>query len=205
MKADRDYLYAQLRKTEIRAPFSGVIGLRTVSEGSYVSPTTVVASIQQLNPLKIDFSIPEKYTALLQKGDVVEFRTEGINTLFKAKVFAIEPKIDLATRTLKVRALCYDHKNKLYPGAFVKIELAKESASSILIPTEALIPELKGHKVFLYRNGKAISQKVVAGTRTDTRVLINEGLQEGDTLITSGTMSLKDSSAVNILKSAKHQ
>jgi len=199
LKSDREYLKAQIQKTEIRAPFDGVIGLRNISEGSYVTPTTIVAAIQQLTPIKIDFSIPEKYAALIHKGDQLNVHSEGIPTVFKAKVFAIEPKIDLATRSLKIRALCYDHQNKLYPGAFVKVDMIKESSNSILIPTEALVPEMKGYKVFFYKNGKAVSNKVSAGTRTDTQVLISEGIQEGDTIITSGIMQLRNEAAVKIV------
>jgi len=200
LKSDRDYLNAQIRKTEIRAPFDGVIGLRNISEGSYVTPTTIVAAIQQLTPIKIDFSIPEKYASLVHKGDQLNVHSEGIPTVFKAKVFAIEPKIDLATRSLKIRALCYDHQSKLFPGAFVKVDMIKESSNSILIPTEALVPEMKGYKVFFYRNGKAVAHKVSAGTRTDTQVLITEGIEEGDTIITSGLMQLRNEAQVKIVR-----
>lgn len=200
LKADRDYLYAQIRKTEIRAPFTGVVGLRNISEGTFVSPTTIVASMQQLKPMKIDFSIPEKYAGLLSKGDVLSFQKEGLEKSFKASVFAIEPKIDLATRTLKVRALSYEHQNQILPGNFVKINIAKNRSNSILIPTEALVPEMKGHKIYFYRNGKAIPTSVLAGTRTETKVLINEGVQEGDTIITSGLMQLKPEAPVNIIE-----
>ncbi|HSZ72780.1 MAG TPA: efflux RND transporter periplasmic adaptor subunit, partial [Cytophagaceae bacterium] len=117
LKADLEYQRAQIRKTEMRAPFTGVVGLKNVSEGSYISPATVVADIQQLTPMKLDFSIPEKYAPMLFVGDPVNFTMEGIDAVFKAKIFAIEPKIDLATRTVKIRALCYDHQNKLFPGA----------------------------------------------------------------------------------------
>jgi membrane fusion protein, multidrug efflux system len=200
LKADRAYLYAQIRKTEIRAPFTGVVGLRSISEGTFVSPSTIVANMQQLTPLKIDFSIPEKYADLLTKGDVLYFQTEGIDKSFKARVFAIEPKIDLATRTLKVRALSYEHQNKILPGSFVKINIAKNRLNSLLIPTEALVPELKGHKIYFYRNGKAIPAKVIAGTRTETKVLIREGIEEGDTIITSGMMQLKPEASVKIIE-----
>lgn len=199
LKSDRDYLNAQIHKTEIRAPFDGVIGLRNISEGSYVTPATVVAAIQQLTPIKIDFSVPEKYASIIRKGDVLNVHSEGVETAFKAKVFAIEPKIDLATRSLKIRALCYDHQNKLLPGAFVKVDMMKESTNSILIPTEALIPELKGYKVFFYRNGKAVSGSVSASTRTDKLVLITKGIEEGDTIITSGIMQLRNDSPVKIV------
>ncbi len=199
--ADRDLLHAQIRKTEIRAPFDGVIGLKNVSEGSYVTPTSIIATIQQLTPMKIDFSVPEKYMDLIKKGDPVSFSTEGVQGVFQAKIFAIEPKIDLATRTLKIRALCYNHQNKLLPGAFVKVNIVKESSNSILIPTEGLIPEQKGYKVFFYRNGKAIAGAVTPGTRTDSRIAITNGIAEGDTIITAGLMQVKNEAAVKIVGS----
>ncbi|MDB5258379.1 MAG: efflux transporter periplasmic adaptor subunit [Chitinophagaceae bacterium] len=202
-KSDRELLHAQIMKTEIRAPFDGVIGLKNISEGSYVTPASIVATIQQLTPMKIDFAIPEKYIELVKKGDPVDFSTEGVQEVFKAKVFAIEPKIDLATRTLKIRALCYDHKNKLLPGAFVKVNMAKESSNSILIPTEGLIPELKGYKVFFYRNGKAIAGAVTPGTRTDSQIVILKGIAEGDTIITTGLMQMKNEMPVKIIGSTK--
>lgn len=200
-KSDRDLLRAQIMKTEIRAPFDGVIGLKNISEGSYVTPASIVATIQQLTPMKIDFSVPEKYIDLVKKGDPVSFSTEGIQGVFKAKIFAIEPKIDLATRTLKIRALCYDHQNKLLPGAFVKVNMVKESSNSFLIPTEGLIPEQKGYKVFFYRNGKAIAGSVTPGSRTDSQIVITSGIAEGDTIITAGLMQVKDEAAVKIVGS----
>lgn len=200
-KSDRDVLRAQIMKTEIRAPFDGVVGLKNISEGSYVTPASIVATIQQLTPMKIDFSVPEKYIELVKKGDPVSFSTEGIDGVFKAKIFAIEPKIDLATRTLKIRALCYDHQNKLLPGAFVKVNMVKESSNSFLIPTEGLIPEQKGYKVFLYRNGKAVAVGVTPGSRTDSQIVITSGIAEGDTIIAAGLMQVKDGAAVKIVGS----
>lgn len=203
LNADRNYLYAQIRKTEITAPFTGIIGLRNISEGAFISPTTVVATMQQLNPMKIDFSVPEKYVGLLSKGDVITFEVEGIDNQYEAKIFAIEPQIDLATRTLKIRALFYDKAYKVLPGTFVKISVTAKSSNSLMVPTEALIPELKGHKVFVYRSGKAIPVKVLAGTRTDDKVLIQDGLEDGDTIITSGIMQLKPQAPVKITEFIK--
>jgi membrane fusion protein (multidrug efflux system) len=200
-KSDRDLLHAQIMKTEIRAPFDGVIGLKNSSEGSYVTPTSIIATIQQLTPMKIDFSVPEKYMNLIKKGDPVSFSTEGVQGVFHAKIFAIEPKIDLATRTLKIRARCYNHQNKLLPGAFVKVSIVKESSNSILIPTEGLIPEQKGYKVFFYRNGKAIAGAVTPGTRTDSRIAIINGIAEGDTILTAGLMQVKNEATVKIVGS----
>ncbi|MFM7023995.1 MAG: efflux RND transporter periplasmic adaptor subunit [Flavobacteriales bacterium] len=191
-KADIEVLEAQIAKTEIRAPFTGTIGIKKISEGSYVTPNTAIAVIQQTNPLKIDFSIPEKYAALISNNDVLEFSTEGSDNTYKANVSAIEPKVDIATRTIQMRALTDNHSGKIFPGSFARIQLSLgHSEKGILIPTEALIPVLKGQKVFVSRKGIAEEVMVTTGVRTSTKIQILQGLQEGDTLIISGIMQMK--------------
>ena len=201
IRADIEFTKAQIAKAELRAPFDGVIGLKSVSEGSYVSPTIKIASIQQLDPIKIDFSIPEKYSGSVHKGDKLHFRIQGLNEQFEGFIYAIEPKIDLATRTLQLRALCPNKSGKILPGAFANIEfILHESNNTILIPTEALIPVLKGQNVFLYKHGEARSQKVETGTRTATQIEITSGLKDGDTVITTGIMQLKSGAPVHIVE-----
>jgi len=201
VKADVQFTQAQISKTEIHAPFDGVIGLKYVSEGSYISPTVKIASIQQTDPVKIDFSIPEKYSSLVEKGDSIRFTLQGSEEKFGGKIYAIEPKIDMNTRTVQLRAISKNKEGKIFPGSFAKIELIlKQSPNSILIPTEALIPELKGQKVFLCKNGKAQSQKVETGIRTDTQIQITSGLQAGDTVLTTGIMQLKQDAPVKIME-----
>lgn len=200
LQADIEFTLAQIAKTEIHAPFSGLVGLRNVSEGAYVSIGTRIAAIQQLDPLKIDFSIPEKYASLIQKGSVIRFSVEGTIGIFEGKIIAIEPKIDVETRTIKIRAVCPNHENKILPGAFAKIEiLLKGSENSMMIPTQALIPELKGYKVFISKNGIAEEVQVITGLRTEKLVQVLEGLSPGDTVLTSGIMQLKNGSAIKIL------
>ena len=205
-KADLELTQAQIAKTEIRAPFDGTIGLKYVSEGTYVNPAAVasspvkIAAIQQLDPVKIDFSIPEKYSSVVQKGDSIYFSMQGTNEEFKGQIYAIEPKIDMNTRTVQLRAICPNKQGKIYPGAFAKIELLlKDTPNSILIPTEALIPELKGQKVFLCKNGKAQSRKVETGIRTPTQIQITNGLEAGDTVVTTGIMQLQEKSLLKII------
>ena len=201
VKADIQLTQAQIGKTEIRAPFDGTIGLKYVSEGSYISPTVKIASIQQTVPVKIDFSIPEKYSSLVGKGDSIRFTLQGSEEKYRGEIYAIEPKIDLNTRTVQLRAICRNKEGKIFPGSFAKIELIlKQSPNSILIPTESLIPELKGQKVFLCKNGKAQSQKVETGIRTDTQIQITSGLHAGDTVITTGIMQLKQDAPVKIME-----
>jgi membrane fusion protein (multidrug efflux system) len=198
-QADYDLIKALIDKTEIRAPFSGVVGLRSVSEGSYVTTSTVMARLQNFNSIKVDFSIPERYSASVKTGDDLEFKISGSSNLFKAKVYAIEPKIDPGTRTLRIRAICSSTYKELIPGAFANVELnLKQIADAILIPTVSIVPELKGQKVFLYKNGIVTTQSVEIGIREETRVQIISGLQSGDTVITSGILQIKPKSKVKI-------
>jgi membrane fusion protein, multidrug efflux system len=147
INADIEFNKAQIAKTEIRAPFDGIIGLRQVSEGSFVNSSTIIASIQQTKILKIDFTVPEKYAAIVVPGNIIKFTVDNINQTFTAKVDAIEPKIDEQTRNITIRALYNNESRKIYPGAFARIELtANKKQEAILIPTEAIIPELKGKK-----------------------------------------------------------
>ena len=201
ISSDIDYTKAQIAKTEIRAPFAGKIGLRQISAGSYVTNATTIATIQQTNILKIDFTIPEKYADIVRIGDMVQFTVDNTPEKSFAKVFAIEPKIDAETRNITVRAICNNTHAAILPGAFARIELvAEKKKSTIMIPTEALIPELKGKKVFVSKDGKAQPVMVQTGIRNDAQVEITSGLTEGDTLIVTGIMSLKPDAKVKIIE-----
>lgn len=203
-KADYDLIKAQIDKTEIRAPFSGTIGLRSVSEGSYLTTATVIATFQNLNIIKVDFSIPEKYSTSVKKGDELDFRISGSATVFKAKIYAIEPKIDPGTRTLKIRAICNSNYSELIPGAFANVELSlKKINDAILVPSVAIVPELKGQKVYLYKNGVVAQQNVEIGIREETSIQIVSGLNAGDTVITSGILQIKPMSKVTISEFVK--
>ena len=198
-QAEVELIKAQIAKTEIRAPFGGIIGLKNVSEGSFVTNSTVIASLQNINPIKIDFSIPERYSAMVNVGDEINFSITGNNKKYVARVYAIEPKIDPVTRTLQLRALCSNTGREILPGSFANIELVlKKIEDAILIPSEALIPDLKGQKVFIYRSGKATPQEVGTGIRTDISVQLTSGINEGDTIITSGMLQLRPGAPVTI-------
>ena len=198
-KAEYDLIKAQIDKTEIRAPFNGVVGLREVSEGSFVTTSTVIARLQNLSNLKIDFSIPQKYTSLVKIGDELNFKLSGNYFQYKARVYAIEPKIDPSTRTLRLRAICTASYKDLYPGAFVNVEVnLKETEQAILIPTVAIVPELKGQSVYLYKGGQVNPQSVGIGLRDEKRVQIISGLAEGDTVITSGILQIRPGAKVKI-------
>ncbi len=198
-EAEVELIKAQIAKTEIRAPFSGIIGLKSVSEGSFVTNSMVIASLQNINPIKIDFSIPERYSTMVDVGDEINFSITGSDKNYVGKVYAIEPKIDPVTRTLQIRALCSNTGREILPGSFANIQLVlKKIEDAILIPSEALIPDIKGQKVFIYRNGKAAPQQVGTGIRTDINVQLTSGISEGDTIITSGMLQLRPGAPVTI-------
>lgn len=198
-KAQAALIRAQLAKTSILAPFSGKIGLREISLGEYLTPSTTIANLLSTNPVKINFSVPEKYVAQIKNGSEVTFNTDAAGKSFKGKVFAVEPGIDQQTRTLQIKALAQNAKGELIPGSFAKVKLALTTLpNAILIPTEAIIPTLKGKEVYISRDGKAKQVVVEAGTRTANRIVITEGLKVGDTVLTTGAMSLKPGSPVRV-------
>lgn len=192
IKADIEITKAQLDKTEVRAPFSGKLGLKKISAGAYVTPNTVIASLQQVDPLKLDFFIPEKYSSQIKKGAIVKFKTDNGKTEFSGRIYAIEPRVDDASRSIQVRASVDNSKGILNPGAFTKIIFDIDDVpDALLIPSQCIIPEAKGKKVILCKNGKAEYRKVIIGLRSESNVQIIEGLQGGDTIVVTGLMFIK--------------
>lgn len=199
INAEIGILNAQIEKTNIRAPFAGVLGLRQVSVGAYIAPNTRIATLTSYHPAKVEFSIPSKYDALLNKKGQMKFFVEGNTQAFEGQVYAIEPKIDEATRTILMRALTPNQDKKLLPGAFVKVELSlAQIPDALLLPTQAVIPELNGQKVFKIENGLAKSVAVETGIRTDTHIQILKGLQKGDTVAITGILQLRPEAPVSI-------
>ena len=189
--ADIEYTKTQLQKTELRAPFSGRLGLRSISLGAIISPTTIITTLQQIDPLKIDFSIPEKYRSSIKLGDAVSFRVSGDNNDYKGSIYAMDPKIDLATRTIRIRAIMPNN-GKLFPGSFAKVSLSlRDMPEAIMIPTQAVIPGTRDKKVIVADSGKAKFVVVQTGIRDEDNVQITSGLNVGDTVVTSGIMQLR--------------
>lgn len=199
VRAEQALLQAQLNKTEVRAPFDGVIGLRFVSEGSYISSATLVARLQDVSSVKVDFAVPEKYAALVRVGMRVTFSTEGTSEPFHGDVYAIEPKIDPATRSLRVRARATNEAGRLLPGSYTKVLLVlQRQQDAILVPTQALMPDRNGQKIFVVRNSVARLIAVEAGMRTENSVIITSGLANRDTVLTTGLLQLRDGSPVQV-------
>ena len=190
---------AQLSKTVIRAPFSGRIGLRNISKGSYVTPATVIAQLVNTNRLKVSFSIPEKYVNRVKVNNQVKFNVQGVQGEFTAKIYATEPAVEANTRTLLVKAITTNNSDNIIPGTFANIIFPLETLENgLLVPAEALIPVQNGKKLFVMKNGSANEVMVETGARTDEDVLITSGIQAGDTVLTSGVMSLRNGSKVNV-------
>ncbi|MBB3841691.1 membrane fusion protein (multidrug efflux system) [Runella defluvii] len=201
MNADIENLKAQIAKTVIKAPFDGTVGLRYISSGSYVNNATRIATLTNVNPAKLDFSVPAKYATSVRKGTGITFSTEGGEEKYRGTVYAVEPKIDPSTRTLTLRATSPNPGRKLVPGAFARVEIILNAKpNAIIVPTEAVIPDLRGHRVFIVKNNKAETISVEIGIRNDKTIEITKGLMPGDTLITSGILQVKAGGEVDIKK-----
>ena len=201
IQADIDYTNAQISKTEIRAPFNGEVGLRNVSVGAFVSPTTVIATLQQIDPLKVDFTIPEKYSSVVHKGDPIKFTVDGYSTPFTGKIYAIEPLIDETSRTIKIRGITQNTNAKLFPGAYAKIDLGlKNTENALMIPTQCIIPEARTNKVAVFKNGKAEFHEVETGIRNATYIQITSGITAGDTVVATAIMYVKSGMDLKVEK-----
>jgi membrane fusion protein (multidrug efflux system) len=199
IKAEKEVIGSQLAKTEIVSPFDGVVGLRYVSQGSYVTSNMLVATMQDVDPIKVEFSVPEKYAKQIKPGNEITLRVGDSQEQYQGSVYAVEAKIDPATRTMKARARIPNPRGDLIPGSFAKVDITLEQLpNAIVIPTEAIIPEMSGEKVFLCVDGRARSVPVKTGIRTETEVQIVEGLNPQDTLVVTGLLQLTDDKTVKI-------
>lgn len=198
-KAQSTLIQAQINKTAIRAPFSGKIGLRHISEGEYLTPATIVANLMSVNPVKIQFAVPERYSGQIKVKQGLKFQVAGSNTRYHAEIYAIEPGVDPATRTISIRAIADNPEGNIFPGSFAHIEFPlNQVEDAILVPSQAVIPVQNGKQVFIYRNGVATAVDVDAENRTSRDVLINHGVSVGDTVLVSGILSVRDGDSVQV-------
>jgi membrane fusion protein (multidrug efflux system) len=198
-KSQSQLIQAQIAKTRIVAPFSGTIGLRNISQGAYVSSSMILTQLVAAQQVKINFSVPEKFASQMVPNTKIQFTIQGFNEIFEAKIYAMQPNIDIATRTMQIRALASNNDGKLIPGSFVNVQLPLlDIQDAILIPTEAVIPIQNGKKVFIQKKGVAQDVIVETATRTDKSIMILSGLNKGDTLLTSGVMSLRNGSLIQV-------
>jgi membrane fusion protein (multidrug efflux system) len=197
IQAQIELLKARIEKASIYAPFHGKIGLRYVSPGGYISSSMLIARMQQIDPVKIEFNVPEKYNTDIRKDMEIMFEVAGSDSIFTAHVYAIDPRIDPSTRTFTVRARCANPSGLLKPGAFSNVSIILEKLTDALVlPSDALIPDIKGEKVLLSRKGKVETVYVHIGIRTDSDVQITDGISINDTVIVSGLLQLRDQMSV---------
>jgi membrane fusion protein (multidrug efflux system) len=192
IKDDIDLLNVQIGKTELKAPFDGVIGLKNISVGAQANSSTAVATLRMVSRLKLDFSVPEKYSSELIPGKLLTFTVEGDSAKNSAVVMATEEGIEQDTRNLKVRAVVDHVTPALKPGAFANVELELgRNPNALLVPTQAIIPQARNKKVIVARKGKAVFLTVTTGIRKPDAIEVLNGIQTGDTVVTTGIVFLK--------------
>ena len=201
LKADMESIKISISKTEIRAPYDGRIGLRNVSLGSYVSPSDLITTVRQVNRLKLDFSVPEKYAKSVLPGHTVKFKVDGSNLTHIGTVIATEGNVESTTRTLRIKAIVKESHPELIPGVFAKINLQLgKDEKALLVPTHAIIPQARNKQIILFRKDSALFAVVETGIRDSSYIQILSGLKEGDTIVTTGLMSIRPKSKVKITK-----
>jgi len=201
INADIEVLNVQIGRTKIKAPFDGTVGLRNVSLGAQVSPTIPLVTLREVDKLKLDFSVPEKYSSEIKAGTKVQFTIQGNDQKFDAEVLASEQGIESTTRNLKVRAVVDSPSQTLVPGAFATVELRlKQIEHALLIPTQAIIPQEKIKCVIVASQGKAKFVTVKTGIRNSSRIDVVSGINSGDTIITTGLLFLKPGAILNFSK-----
>jgi len=200
LEADLDATRARIALCEIRAPFSGVLGLRRVSAGSMVGPADILGTITQTEGLKLEFSVPARYVNSISIGDKVRFTAEGGRDTLMARVFATEGSLDAGTRTLTVRARVENNVKSLKAGMYAAIHIdVRPSTQSVTVPTEAIVPVLKGAQVYVVKNGQAFPKDVTTGLRTESRVEILNGIAPGDSIVVRGLLGLKPGTPIKVV------
>ncbi len=198
LKADLMYTQSLIDKTVIKAPFSGVLGLRQVSPGAYLTNANIIATLQQIDKIKIDFTLPEEYSGMIKKGDTVNVQVNtNDQNIKKAVIVATEPQANQATRNLKVRAILQDA--NVNPGAYVKVLITSTNQQqSILVPTGAIIPDDKNKQLVLAKSGKAVFVTVETGVRQANNIEITKGINIGDSVIVTGLLFTRPNSQVKV-------
>jgi membrane fusion protein (multidrug efflux system) len=198
LKADIVYTQALIDKTVVRAPFSGVAGLRQVSPGAYVTSATVIATLQEISEVKIDFTLPEMYGSIIKTGSLVDVEVDAVTKARgRAMILATEPGANTDTRNLKVRALLKGAKAN--PGAFVKVYIdAGKARSSIKIPANSIIPDDRNNQVILVKKGKASFVNIQTGVREANTVEVTSGINEGDSIVVTGVLFARPKAVLKV-------
>ncbi len=193
LKSDIELVEAQLRKSKITAPFDGVIGLRKVSQGAFVSVGNDIAKLVQSDPVKIEFSVPELHAGKVTVGTEVHFTLSGSDKIYQATVFATDPVIDPDTRSLRVRAKADNKNGELIPGSYAELTInLAQIEDGLLVPALSVTQDIKGLKLFVINDGVAVAKYVRTGIQKDEFVQVTDGVNEGDTVITTSLLSMQE-------------
>jgi membrane fusion protein, multidrug efflux system len=199
IKADMELMKVRISQTEVRAPFSGRLGLRNISLGAYVTPATIITNISQVNAVKVEFTVPERYAPQMVAGKTVTMRTADRGKIYYANVLAAQNTISTETRNLAVRAQVKNPDAAISPGSFVQVEIGiGGGGNAIMVPTEAIIPSTRTKRIIVKREGRAIFQDINTGYRDSARVEVIGGIREGDTILTSGLLTIKEGMPIEV-------
>ena len=203
-QADYELVQARLAKTVIAAPFSGTVGLRQVSVGDYVKEGQDIVNLESLDPLKVDFRVPEIYLSQVKDGQTLQITLDALpDRVYDGRVYAINPLIDANGRSIVVRAQVPNKDGRLRPGMFARVRLfTSQSKDALVIPEESLFPVGEDKYVYKVVDNKATRQKVEIGQRREGRVEIVNGLAVEDVVVTAGALKLREGAAVSIANSA---
>ena len=200
LKSNVDIINTQIAETVITAPFQGVVGFRNISIGAMITPADVITTLHSIQPVKIEFSVPERWSKDLKTGQSISFTISSDKKVRKANIYAIDPQINPNNRSLVLRAMYQNPGGEILPGAFTDIKIAEGiKVSFVAIPSMAYVPDISGALVYLQKEGKVIPVKVIAASRSESEVFLESGVTPGDTVITTGLLQLKPGMPVQVL------
>ncbi|MBK6785537.1 MAG: efflux RND transporter periplasmic adaptor subunit [Saprospiraceae bacterium] len=191
LKSNVDIINTQIAETVITAPFQGVVGFRNISIGAMITPADVITTLHSIQPVKIEFSVPERWSKDLKTGQSISFTISSDKKVRKANIYAIDPQINPNNRSLVLRAMYPNPGGEILPGAFTDIKIAEGiKGSFVAIPSMAYVPDISGALVYLQKEGKVIPVKVIAASRSESEVFLESGVT-GRYSITTGLLQLK--------------
>lgn len=190
-------------KHQLQAPFSGVVGIRTLSAGAFVSIGTPIVNLEKIDVLKLDFKIPEVFLADVQVGQTVDVTLDALpRRTFQAQIYAIDPLIDVNGRALQVRARLQNPEMLLRPGLFARVSVrGRTERNVIVVPESAIVPRAGENYIYRVENGRAVESRIEIGTRRAGNVEITDGLKAGAVVVTAGHQRLKDGAMVEVVQS----
>ncbi|MFI5132634.1 MAG: efflux RND transporter periplasmic adaptor subunit [Chitinophagales bacterium] len=201
IRADIEIIRTSIGKTVIHAPYSGRLGLKNISPGAYITPATLLTTITQVDELKLDFTVPEKYTDRMKVGQTVSFTVQGKSKVYSAKVIATEFSIAETTRSLLIRSVVQNKNAELLPGTFANVQLKFDpNTNALMVPSEAILPQARGKKVITFNGGNAEFVDVTTGVRDSAFVQITEGIRAGDTVVVTGLLSVRPGAKIQLGK-----